>query len=89
VLVENATKWVGGHGTTLGGVIVEAGPFNWGNDKFPLFSEPSEAYHGLVHWQACRFGSEVCQALGVPEDRNVAFALRARVECLRDWGAPR
>ena len=52
MVVESATKWIGGHGTSLGGVIVDAGTFNWGNGKFPLMSEPSEAYHGLVHWDA-------------------------------------
>ena len=86
VIVESATKWIGGHGTSLGGVIVDAGTFNWGNGKFPLLSQPSPAYHGLVHWDAFGFGSDICKMLGVPDDRNVAFALRARVECLRDWG---
>ncbi len=86
VVVESATKWIGGHGTSLGGVIVDAGTFNWGNGKFPLLSEPSDAYHGLVHWDAFGFGSEICESLGVPKDRNLAFALRARIECLRDWG---
>ena len=86
VVVESATKWIGGHGTSLGGVIVDAGTFNWGNGKFPLLSQPSPAYHGLVHWDAFGFGSDICKMLGVPDDRNVAFALRARVECLRDWG---
>ncbi len=86
VVVESATKWIGGHGTSLGGVIVDAGTFDWGNGKFPLMSEPSDAYHGLIHWEAFGFGSEICSMLGVPEDRNVAFALRARIEGLRDWG---
>lgn len=86
VVVQSATKWIGGHGTSLGGVIVDAGTFNWGNGKFPLMSEPSDAYHGLVHWDAFGFGSEICQMLGVPSDKNIAFALRARLECLRDWG---
>ena len=86
VVVESATKWIGGHGTTLGGVIVDAGTFNWGNGKFPLLSEPSAAYHGLVHWEAFGFGSEICQMLGIPNDKNIAFALKARVEGLRDWG---
>ncbi len=86
VVVESATKWIGGHGTTLGGVIVDAGTFNWGNGKFPLMSEPSEAYHGLVHWDAFGFNSEICSMLGVPKDKNIAFALRARIENLRDWG---
>ena len=86
VVVESATKWSGGHGTSLGGVIVDAGTFNWGNGKFPLMSEPSAAYHGLVHWDAFGFGSDICKMLGLPDERNIAFALRARVECLRDWG---
>jgi O-acetylhomoserine (thiol)-lyase len=87
VVVVSATKWVGGHGTSLGGVIVVAGSFDWGNGKFPLMSQPSAAYHGLVHWDAFGFGSDICSMLGVPADRNVAFALRARIEGLRDWGA--
>jgi len=86
VVVQSATKWIGGHGTTIGGVIIDAGTFNWGNGKFPLFSEPSDAYHGLVHWDAFGFGSDICNMLGVPEGRNVAFAMRARLEGLRDWG---
>ncbi len=86
VVVESATKWIGGHGTSLGGVIVDAGTFNWGNGKFPLMSEPSDAYHGLVHWDAFGFDSDICKMLGLPSNRNIAFALRARVECLRDWG---
>ena len=86
VVVESATKWIGGHGTSLGGVIVDAGTFDWGNGKFPLMSQPSPAYHGLVHWDAFGFGSDICKMLGVPDNRNVAFALRARVESLRDWG---
>tara|TARA_B100000212_G_scaffold342184_1_gene328116 strand:+ start:2851 stop:4179 length:1329 start_codon:yes stop_codon:yes gene_type:complete len=86
IIVESATKWIGGHGTSIGGVIVDAGTFNWGNGKFPLMSEPSAAYHGLIHWDAFGFGSDICKSLGVPENRNIAFALRARLECLRDWG---
>ena len=87
VVVESATKWIGGHGTSIGGVIVDAGTFDWGNGKFPLMSEPSAAYHGLVHWEAFGFGSDICKSLGVPDNRNIAFALRARLECLRDWGS--
>ena len=86
IVVESATKWIGGHGTSIGGGIVDAGTFNWGNGKFPLMSEPSDAYHGLVHWDAFGFGSDICKSLGVPDNRNIAFALRARLECLRDWG---
>jgi len=87
VVVESATKWIGGHGTSIGGVIVDAGTFDWGNGKFPLMSAPSAAYHGLVHWEAFGFGSDICKSLGVPDNRNIAFALRARLECLRDWGS--
>src|SRR5690554_3631989 len=79
IVVESATKWIGGHGTSIGGVIVDAGNFNWGNGKFPQFSEPSEGYHGLNFWQT--FGDN--NPLGLP---NIAFALRARVEGLRDFG---
>lgn len=87
VVVQSATKWIGGHGNSIAGVIVDAGTFDWGNGKFPLFTDPSEAYHGLVHWDAFGFGSEICTALGVPENRNLAFGLRARLEILRDYGA--
>jgi O-acetylhomoserine (thiol)-lyase len=79
VVVESATKWIGGHGTTIGGVIVDAGNFNWGNGKFPQFSEPSESYHGLNFWEVFGEGNP----LGLP---NVAFGIRARVEGLRDFG---
>ncbi len=77
VVVSSATKWIGGHGTSIGGVIVDAGTFNWGNGKFPMFSEPSPGYHGLNFWEV--FGS------GGPFG-NIAFAIRARVEGLRDFG---
>ena len=87
VIVQSATKWIGGHGTSIGGVIVDAGTFDWGNGKFPLFTEPSESYHGLVHWNAFGFGSDLCNALGLPSNKNIAFGFRARVEVLRDYGA--
>lgn len=77
VVVASATKWIGGHGTSIGGVIVDAGTFNWGNGKFPQFSEASEGYHGLVFWDV--FGTD--GPFG-----NIAFAIRARVEGLRDFG---
>jgi len=77
IVVESATKWIGGHGTSLGGVIVDSGKFNWGNGKFPSFTEPSEGYHGLVFWDV--FGAD--GPFG-----NIAFNIRARVEGLRDWG---
>jgi O-acetylhomoserine/O-acetylserine sulfhydrylase len=78
VVVESATKWIGGHGTSIGGVIVDGGNFNWGNGKFPQFTEPSEGYHGLKFWEI--FGT------GGPFG-NIAFIIRARVEGLRDYGS--
>lgn len=77
VVVESATKWIGGHGTTMGGVIVDAGNYNWGNGKFAQFTEPSPSYHGLVLNDV--FG------IGGPFG-NIQFIIRARVEGLRDWG---
>ncbi|AFD05517.1 O-acetylhomoserine aminocarboxypropyltransferase/cysteine synthase family protein [Solitalea canadensis] len=79
IVVESATKWIGGHGTSIGGVIVDGGNYNWGNGKFPQFTEPSEGYHGLVFWDIFGEGNP----LGLP---NIAFAIRARVEGLRDFG---
>jgi O-acetylhomoserine/O-acetylserine sulfhydrylase len=79
IVVESATKWIGGHGTSIGGVLVDGGTYDWGNGKFPQFSEPSEGYHGLNF--AKTFG--VNNPLGLP---NIAFAIRARVEGLRDFG---
>ncbi|MFN6142794.1 MAG: O-acetylhomoserine aminocarboxypropyltransferase/cysteine synthase family protein, partial [Pseudanabaena sp.] len=72
IVVESATKWIGGHGTSIGGVIVDSGKFNWGNGKFPIFTKPSTGYHGLNFHET--FG-------------NIAFIIRARVEGLRDLGA--
>ncbi len=80
IVVESATKWIGGHGTSIGGVIVDGGNYNWGNGKFPSFTEPSEGYHGLKFWDVFGEGNP----LGLP---NIAFVIRARVEGLRDWGA--
>lgn len=77
VLVEAATKWIGGHGNSIGGVIVDAGNFNWGNGKFGYFTEPDEAYHNLKFWDV--FGS------GGPFG-NIAFIIRARVTGLRSIG---
>ena len=78
VVTSSATKWIGGHGTSIGGVIVDGGNFNWGNGRYPLFSEPSPGYHGLNFWEV--FGTD--GPFG-----NIAFAIRARVEGLRDFGS--
>ena len=78
IVVESATKWIGGHGTSIGGVIVDGGNFNWANGKFPQFTEPSEGYHGLKFWDV----------FGTPGPfGNIAFIIRARVEGLRDYGS--
>ncbi len=74
IVVHSATKWIGGHGTTIAGVIVDSGKFDWGKHgkRFPQFIEPSEGYHGLKFWET--FGA-------------ISFAIRLRVEVLRDLGA--
>ncbi len=77
IVVESATKWIGGHGTSIGGVIVDAGTYNWGNGKFPGFTEPSEGYHGLKFWDVFNFDSPF---------GNIGFIIKARVEGLRDFG---
>lgn len=78
ILAASATKYIGGHGTSLGGVIVDSGKFRWDNGKFPEFTEPDPSYHGLKYWDA----------LGnVPGLGNVAFILKIRVTLLRDIGA--
>ena len=78
ILATSATKFIGGHGTSIGGVIVDAGKFNWGNGKFPEFTEPDPSYHGLKFWDV--FGN-------FPGLGNVAFIIKARVQLLRDIGA--
>jgi O-acetylhomoserine (thiol)-lyase len=77
IVVESATKWIGGHGTSIGGVITDGGNYNWGNGKYPQFTEPSEGYHGLKFWDT--FGAD--SPFG-----NIAFIIKARVEGLRDFG---
>lgn len=72
VVTHSATKWIGGHGTSLGGVVVDGGNFDWGNGRYPLLSEPSEGYHGFNFWTSCG---------------ATAFAVRTRCEGLRDVGS--
>jgi O-acetylhomoserine (thiol)-lyase len=79
IVVESATKWIGGHGNSIGGIIVDGGNYNWANGKFPQFTEPSEGYHGLKFWDVFGEGNP----LGLP---NIAFIIRARVVGLRDFG---
>jgi O-acetylhomoserine (thiol)-lyase len=78
IIVDSATKYIGGHGTSIGGVIVDSGRFNWDNGKFPEFTEPDPSYHGLKFWDV--FGN-------FPGLGNVAFIIKARVQLLRDVGA--
>ncbi|MGD0339874.1 MAG: O-acetylhomoserine aminocarboxypropyltransferase/cysteine synthase [Bacteroidota bacterium] len=77
IVVHSATKWIGGHGTSIGGAIIDSGKFNWGNGNFPVFTEPSPGYHDLKFWET--FGSQ-------SKFGNIAFIIRARVEQLRDFG---
>ncbi|WP_116126381.1 O-acetylhomoserine aminocarboxypropyltransferase/cysteine synthase family protein [Lewinella sp. IMCC34183] len=77
IVVQSATKWIGGHGTSIGGVIVDSGKFDFGNGKYPQFTDPSPSYHGMVFNDV--FGKD--GPFG-----NIAFAIRARVEGLRDFG---
>ena len=77
IIVDSATKYIGGHGTSIGGVIVDSGKFDWSNGKFPEFTEPDPSYHGLKYWET--FGD-------FPELGNVAFIIKARVQLLRDLG---
>ncbi|KAF8934923.1 Homocysteine synthase [Haplosporangium gracile] len=72
IVVHSATKWIGGHGTTVGGVIIDNGNFNWANGRFPDFTEPSEGYHGLKYWDT--FGKS-------------SYIVKTRIEGLRDLGA--
>jgi O-acetylhomoserine (thiol)-lyase len=78
ILATSATKYIGGHGTSLGGVIVDSGKFQWNNGKFPEFTEPDPSYHGLKYWDALS---------NVPGLGNVAFVMKVRVTLLRDTGA--
>ncbi len=77
ILVTSATKYIGGHGTSIGGIIVDSGKFKWNNGKFPEFTEPDPSYHGIKYWDA--FGN-------FPGLGNVAFIFKARVQLLRDLG---
>jgi len=78
IVVNSATKYIGGHGTSLGGVIVDSGKFKWDNGKFPEFTEPDPSYHGLKYWDSFA---------NLPGLGNVAFVIKVRVQLLRDLGA--
>jgi len=80
IIVHSLTKFIGGHGTSIGGAIIEKGSFNWGNGKFPGFTDPDPTYHGISYW-AQFAGSEAAAS-----STGVAFAIKARVQLLRDLG---
>jgi len=77
IVTGSATKWIGGHGTSIGGLVIDGGNFDWKNGKFPVFTEPSEGYHGFVFGE--KFSSDSAEG-------NKAFIVKARVEGLRDLG---
>lgn len=77
IVVSSATKFIGGHGTSIGGVIIDSGKFSWNNGKYPEFTEPDPSYHGLKFWDV--FGD-------LPGMGNVAFIIKTRVQWLRDLG---
>ncbi|MCL5985382.1 MAG: O-acetylhomoserine aminocarboxypropyltransferase/cysteine synthase [Actinobacteria bacterium] len=78
IIADSATKYIGGHGTSIGGVIVDSGKFDWSNGKFPEFTEPDPSYHGLKYWEI--FGN-------FPDLGNIAFIIKVRVQLQRDLGA--
>jgi O-acetylhomoserine (thiol)-lyase len=80
VVVHSTTKFLGGHGTSIGGMIVDGGNFDWGNGRFPDFTNPDPSYHGLVHWDAFK-------AFPPAGGANIAFAIKIRLQYLRDMGA--
>jgi O-acetylhomoserine (thiol)-lyase len=80
VVVHSTTKYIGGHGTSLGGIVVDGGNFDWGNGRFPGFSQPDNSYHGLVHWDAFK-------AFPPCGGANVAYIFKMRLQLLRDMGA--
>ena len=79
VVIHSLTKFIGGHGTSIGGIVVDAGNFDWGNGRFDQFTEPDESYHGLVHWDAFK-------AFPPAGGANIAYIMKMRLQSLRDMG---
>ena len=79
VVVHSSTKYIGGHGTSIGGIVVDGGQFNWGNGRFPGFTNPDPSYHGLVHWDAFKSFAPAGGA-------NIAYIMKMRLQLLRDIG---
>ena len=86
IVISSLTKWAGGHGNSIGGVVTDSGNFDWGNSKFPQFTEPDSAYKGLSYWDEFGFGGEGCKRVNIPFHKNLAFTVRLRLEAMRDWG---
>lgn len=80
IVVHSATKHIGGHGTSIGGIVVDGGNFDWGNGRFPGFTEPDMSYHGLPHWEAFK-------AFPPAGGANIAFVMKMRLQFLRDVGS--
>ena len=80
IVVHSATKHIGGHGTSIGGIVVDGGNFDWGNGRFPGFTEPDLSYHGLPHWEAFK-------AFPPAGGANIAFIMKMRLQFLRDVGS--
>jgi O-acetylhomoserine (thiol)-lyase len=77
IVIHSCTKWIGGHGTSIGGVIIDSGRFDWSSGRFPEFTEPDPSYHGLVYWDAFS---------DVPDMGNIAYIIKARVQGMRNIG---
>ncbi len=77
VVIHSCTKWIGGHGTSIGGIIIDSGKFDWSQGRFPGFTEPDPSYHGIVYWDALS---------NVPGAGNIAFIIKARVQGMRNLG---
>ena len=86
IVVSSLTKWAGGHGNSIGGIVTDSGNFDWGNSNFSQFTEPDSAYKGLSYWDEFGFGGEGCQRFNLPFYKNIAFIIRLRLEAMRDWG---
>jgi O-acetylhomoserine (thiol)-lyase len=80
IVVHSSTKYIGGHGTSIGGIVVDGGNFDWGQGKFPGFTQPDPSYHGIVHW-------DVFKSFAPAGGANIAYIMKMRLQLLRDIGA--
>lgn len=86
IVIASLTKWGGGHGTSLGGIVIDSGNFDWSTGRFKEFIEPNTAYKGLSFWDEYGYESEGSKRLGLPFYKNAALAIKIRLDKLRDWG---